>query len=298
MYEYCKSELGYTDASAWRRVRAALAIQRCPQAFDLLAKGEVTMCTLSRVHKFLTVELLAKIRNKSLAEVEVIAAAFDAKGSVPDRTRPVMVPKVIDKNVDSRPATGLRSEVGEPALTKSRQTPLRSEVETEAEALEYEKKWKVEGVVSSRVKEKLDRCKSLLSNKYPNGVDYDTLFDELTEMFLERKDPERRAKRKKTVKRNGVAQTANPETNTRYISQSVKENVWKRDSGRCAYVGENGKRCNSTYNLQFDHFPMPYGRGGPSTADNLRLLCAKHNRFTAMQVYGREHIERYRVRRE
>jgi hypothetical protein len=55
-----------------------------------------------------------------------------------------------------------------------------------------------EGVVSNQVKKKLDRCKSPLSTKYPKGVDYDTLFDELTEMFLDRKDPERRAERRKT----------------------------------------------------------------------------------------------------
>ena len=53
LYEYCKNELGYTDASAWRRVRAALAIQRCPESYALLVRGRVTMCALGRVYKFI-----------------------------------------------------------------------------------------------------------------------------------------------------------------------------------------------------------------------------------------------------
>ncbi len=39
LYEYCTGELGYTDASAWRRVRAAQAILRCPEAWERLVQG-------------------------------------------------------------------------------------------------------------------------------------------------------------------------------------------------------------------------------------------------------------------
>jgi 5-methylcytosine-specific restriction endonuclease McrA len=282
LYEYCKGELGYTDASAWRRVRAALAIQRCPEAFESLTNGQVTMCTLGRVHKFISAEVLSKIRGKSQAEVELIAAAYDAKGAAPDRTRPVMIPKAIDRRADTKNHDRLRSEVSAAAGTDSPGTSLRSELAAKIERLEFEKKWKVEGVVSGRVKEKLDRCKLLLSSKYPNGIDYETLFDELTDVFLERKDPERRAKRKKATAKTGADRAAN----TRYVPQHVKDKVWTRDGGKCAYVEAGGKRCNSTYNLQFDHYPVPFGRGGPSTVNNLRLLCAKHNRYTAKDVYG------------
>ncbi|MCK4775926.1 MAG: HNH endonuclease, partial [Candidatus Krumholzibacteria bacterium] len=68
---------------------------------------------------------------------------------------------------------------------------------------------------------------------------------------------------------------------------------WVRDKGQCAYVGPGGRRCNATHNLQIDHYPVPYARGGPNKADNLRLLCAKHNRYTAAEVYGERHMARY-----
>ncbi len=56
----------------------------------------------------------------------------------------------------------------------------------------------------------------------------------------------------------------------RIIPTPVKLEVWKRDKGRCVM-------CGSHENLHFDHI-IPYSKGGSSLiADNIQLLCAKHN---------------------
>jgi len=56
----------------------------------------------------------------------------------------------------------------------------------------------------------------------------------------------------------------------RLIPSSVKIDVWKRDSGKCV-------QCGSTDNLHFDHI-IPYSQGGSSlVAENIQLLCARHN---------------------
>ena len=56
----------------------------------------------------------------------------------------------------------------------------------------------------------------------------------------------------------------------RIIPTAVKLEVWKRDGGKCAM-------CGSTQDLHFDHI-IPYSKGGSSTtADNIQLLCSKHN---------------------
>lgn len=66
------------------------------------------------------------------------------------------------------------------------------------------------------------------------------------------------AVREKTVEHN------------RLIPASVKREVWKRDKGRCV-------KCGNTKNLHFDHV-IPYSKGGSSlVAENIQLLCAKHN---------------------
>ena len=57
---------------------------------------------------------------------------------------------------------------------------------------------------------------------------------------------------------------------TRLIPTHVKVAVWKRDGGVCVL-------CGSTTNLHYDH-DIPFSKGGSSiTAENVKLLCAKHN---------------------
>jgi len=67
----------------------------------------------------------------------------------------------------------------------------------------------------------------------------------------------------------------------RYIPSAVKRFVQNRDRS-CTYTSPDGKRCSSTYLLQFDHI-HPFALGGPTTAENLRLRCATHNQYSALQ---------------
>jgi 5-methylcytosine-specific restriction endonuclease McrA len=55
-------------------------------------------------------------------------------------------------------------------------------------------------------------------------------------------------------------------------------------------------RCDAERNLQIDHI-VPYARGGDNSLENLRLLCARHNRLAAEREYGKAHMEKY-YRRE
>lgn len=57
---------------------------------------------------------------------------------------------------------------------------------------------------------------------------------------------------------------------SRIIPTSVKLEVWKRDGGKCV-------TCGATDELHFDHI-LPYSKGGTSLkAENIQLLCARHN---------------------
>ena len=56
----------------------------------------------------------------------------------------------------------------------------------------------------------------------------------------------------------------------RIIPTSVKLEVYKRDKGVCV-------KCGAKDNLHFDHI-YPFSKGGTSiTAENIQLLCARHN---------------------
>lgn len=57
---------------------------------------------------------------------------------------------------------------------------------------------------------------------------------------------------------------------SRVIPSDVKRIVWERDKGRCVL-------CGSADELHFDH-DLPYSKGGTSiSAENVRILCARHN---------------------
>ena len=54
------------------------------------------------------------------------------------------------------------------------------------------------------------------------------------------------------------------------ISEDPEHEFWKRDGGQCV-------TCGSTDNLYFDQI-LPFSKGGSSlVAENIQLLCARHN---------------------
>jgi 5-methylcytosine-specific restriction endonuclease McrA len=80
---------------------------------------------------------------------------------------------------------------------------------------------------------------------------------------------------------------------SRHIPAAVKRAVSDRDQGRCAFVSEAGKRCESRRHLEYDHVE-PVARGGQSTVENVRLLCRAHNQHEAERWFGAEFMERKR----
>ena len=63
---------------------------------------------------------------------------------------------------------------------------------------------------------------------------------------------------------------------SRYISNSVRGEVWARDDGRCVI-------CQSTESLQFDHI-IPFSKGGSNTSENLQLLCDDCNQKRSNKI--------------
>ena len=71
--------------------------------------------------------------------------------------------------------------------------------------------------------------------------------------------------------------------------------VWRRDDGRCAFVGTDG-RCTERGFLEFHHV-RPYAAGGAATVANIQLRCRAHNGYEASLFFGREAPEGVREAR-
>lgn len=65
----------------------------------------------------------------------------------------------------------------------------------------------------------------------------------------------------------------------RLIPTRVKIEVWRRDRGKCVL-------CGSDKNLHYDH-DIPFSKSGSSlTAEDVRLLCVKHNSEKSDNIIG------------
>ena len=63
---------------------------------------------------------------------------------------------------------------------------------------------------------------------------------------------------------------------SRRVSEKVKNEVWRRDKGRCT-------ACGSNQLLEYDHI-IPFSKGGSNTSRNIQLLCEGCNRQKSAHI--------------
>jgi 5-methylcytosine-specific restriction endonuclease McrA len=165
--------------------------------------------------------------------------------------------------------------------------------------------------------EKVGKARALLSNSHPEGLSFEQLFELMLDEYLDRHSLEGRIRRRNARKakkrelesweadqgekedqskaRHRDKRLRSNKNRSRCIPRAVRDAVYVRDGGRCTFVGTDGVRCDAERNLQIDHI-VPYARGGDNSLDNLRLLCAKHNRHAAEREYGKQHMKKYYIR--
>jgi len=131
--------------------------------------------------------------------------------------------------------------------------------------------------IGDQTYERLQRAIALLRHAVPDGNVGD-VFDRALDSLL------------RNLERSKFGATDAP--------RGDRRRVWKRDGGRCAFVGTHG-RCTETAFLEFHHI-KPFARGGTSTIDNIELRCRAHNQREAELFFGmgmpgmvRERVDSY-----
>jgi 5-methylcytosine-specific restriction endonuclease McrA len=79
----------------------------------------------------------------------------------------------------------------------------------------------------------------------------------------------------------------------RHVPAAIRREVWRRDEGQCTFEDSGGRRCEERAGLEIHH-EHAFALGGPTTLDNLRLLCRAHNALLAERDLGRAQVERMR----
>jgi len=138
---------------------------------------------------------------------------------------------------------------------------------------------------------KVREVQALLSGKFPKGVSLEQVLEAGCEAYLERNSRKRRAARRVARNEKRQKNTKPLDSEGSHIPQALADEVYVRDQGCCTFVGQDGRRCGSTWQVQFEHL-IPRAIGGKHTLDNITLHCARHNRLKADQVFGKEFMQR------
>lgn len=327
LFEYCTRCLGYSESAANRRIKTARCIRDHQEIYELLSCNELNLSSASKLSVIITEqnkqELLEEVRCKSARQVDEIIARFRPMNALHDRMRAVYVKKSPHDSTQKQGMSAYKSDKFRAADVGGRTFTTCTGRQQQATALE--KKYKLEFAIEPECMKKLEEAKALLSKKYPKKVPLGKLLEEALDAYLDKNSPERKKKRRETRRakkqdnnndkpsqkkmiqkskaKNSSTKTIEAERSTnrgpthskhegnhiisRHIPQAIQDEVYARDGGRCTFIGPDGMRCNSTWNLQIDHI-MPFAKGGSHNIQNLRLLCAKHNNLEAANIYGKE----------
>jgi hypothetical protein len=142
--------------------------------------------------------------------------------------------------------------------------------------------------ISRQARDTLRQVQALLGHQVPGGNEA-VIFERALALLLEKLQQERAA----ITDRPRPARRSNPRS--RYIPAAVRREVWKRDEGRCAFVGNQG-RCNERSRVEYHHV-VPYAAGGAKTAANIELRCRAHNSYEAETYFGAEKVAAAREHR-
>jgi hypothetical protein len=151
----------------------------------------------------------------------------------------------------------------------------RTEGEIDEEIAKTEK---TETQKIERIEENKNETKSKSKNEGMSSRNHDETEKFITQQFtVDRKyetDAKMKIKSKKIIAGNS----------RKKISIKLQREIFKKARYRCEFVDRrNHSQCNSSYQLQIDHI-KPVWAGGADDVENLRCLCATHNRH----IYRRQ----------
>jgi 5-methylcytosine-specific restriction endonuclease McrA len=273
LYVFLTEYIGYTAASAQRRIEAARLLTFVTEVKEDLKSGALNLSQVSMVAQ--------SIRQK---QKEAPTLKFNRE----------------DKKSLLESVKGLNLESSQKVLCQTLDLEVK---EFEKQKLQANESVRLELTLTKEQNDMLKKVKSLISHVNPNATTAEVI-ELLANDYLKRKDP---ARKKQTVlnsreqrassitaanfraqtKTNSVAEVKACQSsfnqkrvvnkNRKAISASIKRAVWQRDQGKCQHKNKTtGKTCGSKHLLEFDHIKR-YSHGGDESFHNLRLYCKAHN---------------------
>ena len=299
LFTYCTQVLHLAEGGAYNRIEAARAARRYPAILTALEDSSLTLASVRLLAPHFTAEnhldLIARARHKSKRDVELLVAglapqpaaatvlrrvaqrAASAPASGPataDGRRTEAVGDDKSEGDASQPVSDDDSEARYPAAAAAAvppPTPPRAIVPLSAAH------YRLQVTLTHETHDKLRRAQDLLRHAVPSG-DIGVVLDRALTLLVAELE------RRRCAATSAPRRSSRSSAGGRHIPSVVRRTVWKRDAGRCAFVGTSG-RCTETAWLEFHHV-HPYADGGRPSVENIQLRCRAHNQYEAELWFG------------
>lgn len=276
LFAYAVTKLGYSRDQAYRRIAAMKLMKEMPEVEEKITSGKISLTNLGVAQNFFNKEAKATQTPFTKDEKLEVLNQLEAKSS-----------REAEKMVASLSSS--------PEVLKSDKIKDISKDKIE-----------LRFTANQEMQIKIDKLKGMLANKAPH-ITLGELFDRLCDLGMQTWDPAAKHLNSKTSKakldldKSGVAiinmkltavaensiQDATPDSAIQkpLSHAKIKQMVWSRDKSRCT-------NCQSQHGLELDHI-HPRAKGGPTSIENLRLLCRSCNQRSAINEYGQLKMDMY-----
>jgi hypothetical protein len=304
LFTYCTQVLHLSEGGAYNRIEAARAARSYPLILTLIEESAITLTAVRLLAPHLSAEnhtaVLAAARHQSKRDVEALVARLRPKPDAPEIVRKLssvsLEPRLVPTEpsamaattpVAARPlATGPATEAAPSATTEGLTTgPLAPTAQhpmpptspaARVTPLSPER-YRLQLTMSRETHDLFRRAQALLRRAVRSGDAAEILRRALTLLVDD-------LERKRFAETSRPRATQSSRSGSRHVPAAVRREVWRRDAGRCAFIGAAGRCCETAF-LEFHHV-KPYAAGGPATVENIQLRCAAHNGYEARLFYG------------
>lgn len=251
LFEMLVKHYGLSESSSYVRLNAIKLMESFPEAEGAIFGGEVTLTNAALAQSF--IHRAEKANGASLSGGE--------KGKI--------LRAVTGKSTKEAQATLAELNPGA-SLPLNREKPL---------SLNHTQ---VQLTLDAETMGLLSVVRGLLSHSIPDGA-YPEILKYMGKLTIE--VLQKRKGRAAGVTKKKTTDAEKSCVKNRTFSRATKQAVFSKAKGVCEFVGSDGHRCESSFQVEFDHI-IPWSQGGSSDLENCQLLCRSHNQFKNKETHG------------
>jgi hypothetical protein len=289
LFKYVVKTLGYSETTANERIRAMRLVRAVPEAREKLSDGTLTLTAAAKVESFRRQEKLDDGRalevvrdaseQRNLNELDRLLLSQAENPVIPKERIRQVTPELKEAKLILTPEHQALIQRYEELHGKA---PLSQILLTVLEA--HLKKKDPLQREDSRKQARSGSTAPILEERAIPGVSNSVKEESLTPRTSANREQQQSMPRGLTATSKRCVRFKH---RSRYIEANVRRTLWSRSQGQCEwYHPITGERCLSRFRLEFDHYPTPFAKGGPSTEENLRHVCRAHNARHSVEVYG------------